>query len=275
MDSVWVSTRDCACAPRVRSASNAIEIDGTIYCAACRCRRASDPGQASGPQVESSDPALATTTTADAQAVAAEADTVVLNSSSDTLIHPIGPRASDADLRPPAAVARPGFCGECGTPASAGQRFCGRCGAPTAVESATAQVAPTPAAQPDRSPDQLMAAPGWYTDPYNPYAKRYWDGQTWTAYGAQNAMPTLNVGKSSGIAIVLTIIFPGLGHIYIGMSQKGMPYFIPNVVAFVIALLLWITIPIGVVIWVVTLILTITSISADTADINAGRVLPS
>jgi hypothetical protein len=115
--------------------------------------------------------------------------------------------------------------------------------------------------------------PGWYPDPYNPYVQRYWDGRAWTAQSPLHPSSRLNTGKSSAIAILLTILFPGLGHIYIGMSQKGMPYFVPNVIAFVVVLVLWIAFPIALLIWVFTFIPTIMCITSDTEDINTGRAL--
>lgn len=126
-------------------------------------------------------------------------------------------------------------------------------------------------AQPSADSSGESEFPGWYPDPYNPYVQRYWDGSAWTAQSPMQPSSRVSAGKSSGIAILLTILFPGLGHIYIGMSQKGMPYFVPNIVAFVVVLVLWIAFPIALLIWIFTFIPTIMCITSDTEDINSGR----
>ena len=39
--------------------------------------------------------------------------------------------------------------------------------------------------------------------------------------------------KSSGIALLLTVLWPGAGHLYLGLTQKAMPYFVANAIGVV------------------------------------------
>ena len=110
-----------------------------------------------------------------------------------------------------------------------------------------------------------MTAPGWYRDPEHPSHLRYWDGEVWTAHSSPRAQ------KSAGVATLLTILWPGAGHLYLGMQSKGMPFFVWNAVLLMLALIsCGFEVPVGVIVWIVTLCMTIGSISADTDIVNAG-----
>jgi hypothetical protein len=54
--------------------------------------------------------------------------------------------------------------------------------------------------------------------------RRYSDGVQWTqrrvsAVGQQRAVQ----GKSGAVAALLTVLWPGAGHMYLGLTSKGMP----------------------------------------------------
>ena len=61
------------------------------------------------------------------------------------------------------------------------------------------------------------AAPaGWYADPANPHAKRYWDGAAWTQHIAAGTAPTAQHGSSVSTGLVvagylLAILTPVIG----------------------------------------------------------------
>jgi hypothetical protein len=76
--------------------------------------------------------------------------------------------------------------------------------------------------------------------------------------------------KSPGLALLFTILFPGAGHMYIGNSGKGTPYVVANAIGFVLGLTV-ILLPVGLLIWVVTLCMTVGGISRETEQYNMAR----
>lgn len=84
--------------------------------------------------------------------------------------------------------------------------------------------------------------------------------------------------KSSAIALLLTILFPGAGHLYLGLTQKSIPHMVANAFGVVLALTV-ILLPITFVIWLVTLVMTVGSLTRDTETVNeairAGRPINS
>jgi hypothetical protein len=88
-------------------------------------------------------------------------------------------------------------------------------------------------------------------------------------------LPPPPAPKSSGVAAVLTFFIPGVGHLYLGDSQKAMPYLVIHVissfflcVAFLVPILLILVLPIWLIIWAVMLFLTLPNIGADTERAN-------
>jgi TM2 domain-containing membrane protein YozV len=77
--------------------------------------------------------------------------------------------------------------------------------------------------------------------------------------------------KSVAVAGVLTFLWPGLGHVYLGENQKAVPHLIVNCIGFVLAWTL-ILLPISVVIWAVTLAMTLPGIKQDTAKASADAL---
>jgi hypothetical protein len=75
--------------------------------------------------------------------------------------------------------------------------------------------------------------------------------------------------KSSGIALLLTVLWPGGGHLYLGLTQKSIPYVVVNAIGFVMAFTL-ILFPITFLMWLVTLCMTVGSVTADTEFVNAA-----
>jgi hypothetical protein len=109
---------------------------------------------------------------------------------------------------------------------------------------------------------------GWYPDPELiglPNHLRYWNGSKWTEHRYVRAQ------KSAGAAIALTLFWPGAGHLYLGMREKGMGPFIWNAVWFILAVFTCgFAIPIGIVIWLITLFMLIGSVATDTEAVNNG-----
>ena len=71
----------------------------------------------------------------------------------------------------------------------------------------------------------------------------------------------------------MTILWPGAGHLYLGLNRKGMSHFVVNGVFLALALItLGLAVPVGVVVWIVTLCMTIGSIAEDTAMVNQGLI---
>ena len=114
--------------------------------------------------------------------------------------------------------------------------------------------------------------PGWYSDP-NAAGMRWWDGRAWgpalpnptatTPSGAEN--------KSAGLAVLFTILWPGAGHLYLGLD-KGKRATIANAVGLV--LLFVGAFPLTVLIWLVTVIQTVSTIVQDTRGVNQGSSIP-
>ena len=142
---------------------------------------------------------------------------------------------------------------------------------------------------------------GWYDDPHGQPLHRYWDGHSWTEHTAPkvapgrfcsscgkpiqpNAVVCLDCGaaasavvptwvaprspekKSYGMALFLTILWPGAGHLYLGNNDKAMPYVIANAVGLVSYLFCFV---IGIAIWLVTLLMLAPGLSAEVREVNA------
>lgn len=114
---------------------------------------------------------------------------------------------------------------------------------------------------------------GWYADPLVPGGQRYWDGGQWSPGTAPqpSTQPVAYLAapqpKSATVAILLTIFWPGAGHLYIGLNSKGVPYVVANAIGFVLGLTV-ILIPITILIWLVTMLMTVTKISGETNMVN-------
>ncbi len=115
--------------------------------------------------------------------------------------------------------------------------------------------------------------PGWYPDPES-RGQRWWDGQAWgpRAPQAPASVPSFAPAatfppqeKSSGIAVLLTVLWPGAGHLYLGLTQKAIPYFVANAIALALGLMLFILLPITILVWVVTLCMTVGSVTQEPA----------
>lgn len=74
--------------------------------------------------------------------------------------------------------------------------------------------------------------------------------------------------KSSGLAVLFTILWPGAGHLYIGRTQKGTPYVIANAIAAFLSLTV-VLLPVGFIIWLVTLLMTAPNIANETEEVNS------
>jgi hypothetical protein len=97
--------------------------------------------------------------------------------------------------------------------------------------------------------------------------------QPWTATPPfQSAVGLPPQEKSSGIALLLAILWPGSGHLYLGLTKKAIPYVVANAVGLVLGLMsvvfFFIFVPITFLIWLVTLCMTVGSVNEDTNLVN-------
>lgn len=75
--------------------------------------------------------------------------------------------------------------------------------------------------------------------------------------------------KSPAVATVLTVLWPGLGHYYLGLIKRGTPYFVWNAVFVGIGILTFgLTLILSFIVWLVTLLLTVGSIADEAQQVN-------
>jgi hypothetical protein len=67
--------------------------------------------------------------------------------------------------------------------------------------------------------------------------------------------------------VLLTVLWPGAGHLYLGLTQKAMPYFVANAIGVVFALSIYLF-PIAILIWLVTLCMTVGNVTQETNQVN-------
>lgn len=158
-----------------------------------------------------------------------------------------------------------------------GSRFCGQCGAPIRDERFT-RASTSPGDVPPL-PSPHGPPPSWHPDPEDPHSLRWWDGQRWTdhrtprtspAYGTPEHQAYLRAHaseKSSGLAILFTVLWAGTGHLYLGFAKKGTPHVIANAVGLALGLTGFL-LPVTFVIWIVTLSMTIGSVNSATEIAN-------
>lgn len=117
------------------------------------------------------------------------------------------------------------FCPKCGKDASVDAKFCENCG--TAMNS-------VPSAQPAYQAEYYAPQSGPQYPPNGGY------GPQPAGYGPQPMYGAVPM-KSSGVAAILAILIPGLGHIYVGKITDGIIYLI---LAIVLGFLLFLIVPI-------------------------------
>lgn len=115
--------------------------------------------------------------------------------------------------------------------------------------------------------------PGWYPDPATG-GQRWWDGTTWATQSPPPPTPVYQPGvslgpqeKSSGIAVLLTVLWPGAGHLYLGLTKKAVPFVVANAIGFVLAFTGFLF-PVALVIWIVTLAMTVGKVTDETNMVN-------
>ena len=69
------------------------------------------------------------------------------------------------------------------------------------------------------------------------------------------------------VALLLTVLWPGAGHLYLGLTQKAMPYFVANAIGVLFALSIYL-LPITMLIWLVTLCMTGGNVTQETNQVN-------
>ena len=83
----------------------------------------------------------------------------------------------------------------------------------------------------------------------------------------QSSVPSANSGeKSLVLAIILSVIFPGLGQIYLGLNQKGILFIVGYIISAVLILLL-----IGFLLVLVVWIWALVDVVQSTNAINNGE----
>ena len=166
------------------------------------------------------------------------------------------------------------FCEQCGASVDASTRFCGTCGTRLGKNEEVVS-------EPDTPEEQTPPPASVY--PVSQFCRTCGKPVAATAAicltcgtSQQSSSRPLATGatyapepKSAGVAILLTVLFPGAGHLYIGNTRKGTPFVIANAVGFIFALTL-ILLPVGVVIWIVTLLMTAPRLSQEVEEYNSG-----
>lgn len=83
----------------------------------------------------------------------------------------------------------------------------------------------------------------------------------------QSSVPSANSGeKSLVLAVILSVIFPGLGQIYLGLNQKGILFIVGYIISAVLILLL-----IGFLLVLVVWIWALVDVVQSTNAINNGE----
>lgn len=185
-------------------------------------------------------------------------------------------------------------CVACGSPVPAQAASCGRCGTLQQVASpaGTPLAAPPPVAANNHHalPPQVGPPPyghpapahqmsygaycrgcGIAADPVARFCKACGAPQA-PAHPPHPAM-WMHAGPpqhSAGLAMLFTVLWPGAGHLYIGNTRTGTGPVIANAIGFLLALTL-ILLPIAMLIWIVTLLMTVGSITQETEMLNAHR----
>lgn len=166
----------------------------------------------------------------------------------------------------------------------------------------------SPNSAPTSSMDAPPAPAGWF--PITGARLRYWNGQAWTdnyaadpsaicrrcghtiddrsvgctecaapptpvtavpaPYLPHPTAPAVPQEKSVNIALALDIFFPGAGMQYLGYTREAVPFLIANAIGLFCVLTLSILIPIGILIWLVTVIIVAPKTTDRTAAVNAS-----
>ena len=83
----------------------------------------------------------------------------------------------------------------------------------------------------------------------------------------QSSVPSVNSGeKNLVLAIILSVIFPGLGQIYLGLNQKGILFIVGYIISAVLIFLL-----IGFLLVLVVWIWALVDVVQSTNAINNGE----
>lgn len=75
--------------------------------------------------------------------------------------------------------------------------------------------------------------------------------------------------KSAGVAILLTILWPGMGHIYLGLNKRGLPFVIVNAIGLLFALTIVFAF-LSFLGWLITLLMLVFKVSEETDMVNAA-----
>ena len=75
--------------------------------------------------------------------------------------------------------------------------------------------------------------------------------------------------KSVGLAVFLTVIWPGMGHLYLGLTKRGLPFVIVNAIGAFFALTV-VLFPIAFIAWLVTMLMIVFKVSDETELVNSA-----
>lgn len=104
------------------------------------------------------------------------------------------------------------FCPKCGVSNDETSRFCRSCGAPVPVGQAPVQyTAPPPPAPLPQAPLQQAPPPPQYPVQGDPRVR-----------GVAYPNRQYAVGRNPGVALILSILLPGVGQFYNGDTKKGL-----------------------------------------------------
>ncbi|WP_363113786.1 DUF2510 domain-containing protein [Mycobacterium sp.] len=100
--------------------------------------------------------------------------------------------------------------------------------------------------------------------PYGSHPAQSWGS---APYPPGAALPPQE--KSSGIALLLTIFWPGGGHLYLGLTTRAIPYVVANAIGLALGVLFFpFLVLLTFLIWLITLCMTVGSVTRDTYYVN-------
>lgn len=112
------------------------------------------------------------------------------------------------------------YCSKCGAMNSGDSNFCASCGASLAPPKEV--IPPPPATTAPPPPPTTAPPPPPPPTTSSPYETQMTDAQLMT------------VRKNEGISVILTIILPGLGHLYVNKIKRGLVFIVISIIMWII-----------------------------------------
>ncbi len=105
------------------------------------------------------------------------------------------------------------YCTKCGAMNTTDSHFCSSCGASLAPPKEVIPPPPPPTTAPPPPPPPTTSPP---------YETQMTDAQLMT------------IRKNEGVSVILTIILPGLGHLYVNKLKRGLVFIVISIIMWII-----------------------------------------